>query len=262
VTLRRRQPVVALALIAWVLTIAPSLVAAAANQTFAPRYLYVPGAAVALAVGALAAQGGRVLRAGVAALIVGCALLAVIRVDAWDSAESLWSLEAERHPERPMALIHLGLVRERQGQSERALELQLAAIAAARRPPPKPRMLAQAHTHAARLTELEHRNVDAALDHLRRAVEANPLEARAWHATGVIHARDGAYDKAEQAFERAVTANPRRAAYLVALAGAVAAQQRPREALDLLERARDLCRNDPQQLAEIDRRAALISRLH
>jgi hypothetical protein len=126
--LRRRHPAAALGLIAWLLAVAPALAAMERTGSLSPRYLYLPGAALVLALTAAAARFRKVGLAALAGLVLAASLLSAIRISAWSDSLSLWSLETERHPELAANRIHLGNALYDEGRSEEALEQMIAAV--------------------------------------------------------------------------------------------------------------------------------------
>jgi len=245
--------------VAWLLAVTPSLLAPTAAQAFAPRYLYVPAAALVLLASPILADKRWPIRAAAAGLILAGALLTFVRIGTWGDELELWRNEVEHDPHRASAAIHLALALERREDLGAALALnrQAAILADAAG---QQRLVAMARTNAGRLLIQRFGRPDEAILELELAVRADPGYAEAYQEVGLIHARDGHWAKAERAFARACDLAPWSAAAAIGLAGALAAQGRTGEALRRLEAARAQFAESPELVAEIDARMEIVRR--
>lgn len=162
----------------------------------ADRYLYplAPGFAVVAAWGLLRLPRTprRWTLAWLGALY---ALLVVVRLGDWESAERLWTAAYERNPRSATAATWLGLLREEAGDAAGAREWYAHAAAA------NPREVA-AWINWGILAGREGRWSESE-SLLRRAVEVRPESARAWHNLSVCLERQGRVSEAAGATARA-----------------------------------------------------------
>ncbi len=254
---RRRLPALALGLAAWLLAALPVCLAVFRAQALSPRWLYMCGAALAVAATVSLTRLRGLAVPALAGLLLSAALLAAIRVSTWRDDLTLWGAESERHPDRAENLVHLGLAVERAGDSERALDLQLRAAALAKGRGNR-EMLAHAHLNAGRLLARSTAAGQLALRHFLHAARANPLDPAPWIGAGDIHARDGDWLKALEAFEQAVDRAPLAVPPLIGRAGALAALGRHEAALEDLDRAAGLATGSPTLLQGIAARRTLV----
>lgn len=260
VLLRRRMPVVGYAMISWAITISPHLLISQGSYILPSRHLYIPSAWLAILAGLLALHSGRPVRIAGFGLVGGLALLTLIRIDAWNSALSLWTLEVEQNPQRPYALGQLANALEEAGRIEEAMALNRRAVSL----PYTPResgtvALAHVHLGADRMNRL--RDPDGAMRHYKMAAELSPMSVEAWLGVGSIHAKDGDWTKALAAFERVESFLPDHLDTQTAKAGALAALGRYDEALSTLDRAEKIAAGFPEKRADIQRKRAAIKKL-
>ncbi len=162
----------------------------------ADRYFYpiAPGFAI-LAAWVLSHQSraGRTL--GLAALAAIYALLLVVRLGQWESAEKLWSAAYFQNPNSATAATWLGLLRKEAGDADGAREFFKAAVAA------NP----QADAAWIDWGVLEGRAENWAESErlLRHAVELRPQGAKGWQNLAVCLERQGRTEEAAQAAARA-----------------------------------------------------------
>jgi tetratricopeptide (TPR) repeat protein len=257
---RRRQPLLAFCAGAWLVSLAPSMLALDSLLVFPARYLYFPSAWLALAAGLTAARRGRLLSLGAAALVLSLGLLAAIRVGRWDDSLSLWGEEAARHPDRPYPLVQLaGAMEEVRGADAarplyyRAVSLPFTARERA--------SVALAHVKIGEDLSGKRADPDSAVEHFRRAAQINPRSPGAWLGIGNIHARDGDWQKALAAFRHVRTFLPDHLEATTAEAGALAALGRFDEALATLDRAARIASGAPERLGDIAKKRAAIGKL-
>lgn len=167
----------------------------------ADRYLYpiVAGWAILVAEG-LSRWPARGRSAGLAGLAAIYAVLIILRVSEWRSAESLWSAAYDRNPRSATAATWLGLLRAEAGDLDGARSWYEAATAA------------NPHATAAWINWgiLEGRagNWVESERLLRRAVELRPEGAKGWHNLAIFLERQGRLDEAAEAAARAAALHP------------------------------------------------------
>ena len=166
----------------------------------ADRYFYplAPGFAV-LAAWVLSHQSRAGRAGGLAALAAIYALLLVLRLGQWESAEKLWPAAYFQNPKSATAATWLGLLREEAGDAAGARAFYAAAV--------------EANPHADSawidwgILEGKAGNWAESERLLRRATEVRPEGADAWHNLAVCFAQQGRAQEAEAAAARA-TARP------------------------------------------------------
>jgi len=257
---RRRQPLLAFFAAAWLVSLAPSMLALDSLLVFPARYLYYPSPWLALAAGLTAANSGRLLSVGAAALVLSLGLLAAIRVGRWDDSLSLWGEEAARHPDRPYPLVQLAGAMEdlRGADAARPLYHRAVSLPFTDR---ERASVALAHVKIGEDLSGEQADLDLAVEHFRRAAQINPRSPGAWLGIGNIHARDGDWQKALAAFRHVRTFLPDHLEATTAEAGALAATGRFDEALATLDRAARIASGSPERLGDIAKKRAAIEKL-
>jgi hypothetical protein len=158
----------------------------------ADRYFYsiVPGFAI-LAAWVLAHQtrAGRAL--GLASLAAIYALLLLLRVAQWESAEKLWTAAYFQNPKSAPAATWLGLLREQAGDSDGARAFYAAAIAA------NPQ--ADAAWANWGILEGKAENWPESERLLRRSVELRPEDVKGWYNLAVCLDQQGRKEEAAAA---------------------------------------------------------------
>jgi protein O-mannosyl-transferase len=162
----------------------------------ADRYLYplAPGFAVLVAWG-ISRLPGTPRRWALAGLGALYALLIVVRLGEWESAERLWTSAYARNPLSATAATWLGLLSEEAGDAAGAREWYARAAAA------NPREVS-AWINWGILAGREGQWAESE-SLLRRAVEVRPESARAWHNLSVCLERQGRIPEAAGAADRA-----------------------------------------------------------
>jgi tetratricopeptide (TPR) repeat protein len=257
VLLRRRYPEQIAAGVAWILIVSPSLLAPTDLPAFAPRYLYVPAAALVLLLAPVLGRRSWPVRAVAVGLVITLGLLTAVRVGTWGDPLTLWSHEVEQDPDRPAALIHLAGALENNGQHRDALAVSGRAATLCEASGAN-RLAAIARTNRARLLADKLGRPDRAMEELSLAARADGTYADAFLQAGLIHARDRRWDKAEQSFRRARELTPYSIPAATGLAGALAAQGRTAAALAELHRAAELAEGSPAIAADIARKIDIV----
>ena len=127
---REKRPALAVAWAAYLLLLAPAMgLTPSGQQATADRYMYVPGVAVSLLIGA-AAAGERLARrrrlagaVAVAGLAAAAALLLATRQQAmwWRDSIVLWTRAAELDPRNDIATYNLAIALNQAGREEEAI---------------------------------------------------------------------------------------------------------------------------------------------
>ena len=165
----------------------------------ADRYLYpiAPGFAI-LAAWILARQPRRGRTLGLAALAAVYALLLLLRLGQWGSAEKLWTAAYFQNPRSAAAATWLGLLREEAGDAEGARAFYRAATEANPRAAPAWINWGALEGRAGNAAEAERL--------LRRATEVRPEGAEGWHNLAACLERQGRPAEAAEAAARAAAA--------------------------------------------------------
>lgn len=167
----------------------------------ADRYFYciVPGFAV-LAAWVMARPPHRFRSLGLAVVAAAYALLLVLRLSQWSSAEMLWSAAYARNPQSATACTWLGLLREEAGDIGGARSFYAAAVEANSQSFPAWLNWGILESKAGRREEAERL--------FRRAVKARPEDARGWYSLGVCLESQGRTEEAAEAAARADALSP------------------------------------------------------
>jgi len=215
--LRRRAPIALLSLAWYACALLPaSNLLFPVGTLFGERLLYLPGAGLALAAGALLAWAAARLPRP-AALAAGAALAvalsaATVRYGlAWGDEERLFRLGARSAPASSKVHHKLGSLLARAGRREEALaELDLALAISPRN--------ARAQASRAALLDLLGRREEE--ERAWRAVlEASPTDPDALHGLGALARDQGRLEEAAVLWQRALAAAPFHAPSLADLAG-------------------------------------------
>ncbi len=162
----------------------------------ADRYFYpmVPGFAL-LAGWVLANQSRRGRGVGLGLLAGIYALLAMMRISQWESAEKLWTSAYFQNPESAVAATWLGLLREEAGDKEGARAFYRAATEA------NPQAVAAWINWGVLEGRAENWGESERL--LRRAVAVRPEEEKGWQNLAVCLAGQGRMEESAEAKVRA-----------------------------------------------------------
>ena len=193
---RRAAPAVALGL-AWMLVFfLPTSNLWPLLHPVADRYLYpmAPGFAV-VAAWILAHQSRAGRRLGLAMFAAVYAVLLVVRLGQWESAETLWTAAYFQNPKSATAATWLGLLREEAGDPDGARRFYAAAVAANPQAASAWVNWGALEGKAGNLAESERL--------LRRAVELRPDGPAGWHNLATCLERQGKREEAAMAAARA-----------------------------------------------------------
>lgn len=203
--LRRREPLLSLALAWFWLTLVPALdIPKLGDNVFAERYLYIPTVGFCLlAAWALLwmmerAQQPVTRRAAYAAagiLVAFYSLVAVRRLPDWHDDVSLWAKTARQDPGDPIALDAAGAAYYRQQRYAEAFHLFQRAVELAPDEAYTHNSLGGAYFAAGRY--------DDALHEYERAVALDPSTGEYWRNLGVAYANKRDWPNSVQAFQRA-----------------------------------------------------------
>ena len=235
IAVRRRCPGAAAALVAYAVTLAPTLgVAQSGFQLVADRYAYLAllGPAVLLggmAVGVVGARRGAVVGA---AVLVVLSVATVRQATYWRDSETLWRHAIAVDPTNALARAELGDTAFWAGDLEAATARFREAIAL--RPD-----FAEAH-HNLALTFARRQLFDEAIAENREAIGLRPGYAAAWASLGVALANRWRDAEAIAAYRQALALDPARADIHANLGMLLADAGRTAEARTELERALSL----------------------
>ncbi len=220
---RRSDPVPAVAVALFLFPLAPSLnTVSIAGVLFAERFLYLPLAGFALAIGRLltqravspaATRAGRIVMTGISLIFL---VLTAQRVGDWRSTEALALASLRWYPESSRSWFEVGLARgeraqtyEAKGNPEKAREEDLAAIDAFRRSlatEPRPPQVWRALALALKRTGEYAESAKA----YRKAIElSQPDIGILWAGLGEAELQAGMFDEAVRSTARARELMPR-----------------------------------------------------
>ena len=167
----------------------------------ADRYLYpiAPGFAI-LTAWLLARQSRAGRRFGLAALAAVYAVLLLLRLGQWASAETLWTAAYFQNPKSAAAATWLGLLREEAGDLQGARDFYQAAVEA------NPRAASAWINWGILAGKAGHWEESERL--LRRAVEIRPQAPLGWHNLAICLDRQGRTEEAAAAVARAAELAP------------------------------------------------------
>lgn len=239
----------------WGFVAAAALLVLAPSSSVVPIWLdplaehrvYLPLAALALAFAfALLAFAQRVAPGRARTLVLALGALLALGLGAatyarnfdYASARAVWGDTAAKRPTSARALTNLGIAMLEDGELERALELQRAAVNA--RPD-----YAEAHHNLGNALLLSGQS-EQALESFARALELDPDNAESCAGAGEALLRVGRKDEAAERFEQALAREPRLYGAHYRLAGLCIEQRRNDKAVQHLQAALALDGRDPQ----------------
>ena len=193
---RRAAPEISLGLVWMLAFFAPVANLWPLLHPVADRYLYpvAPGFAI-VAAWILSRQSRRSRTLGLAALAAIYALLLMLRLGQWESAEKLWTAAYFQNPKSAAAATWLGLLREKAGDADGAREFYAAAVAANPQAESAWANWGILEGRASRWIESERL--------LRRVVELRPEGAKGWYDLSICLERQGRTQEAAEAAARA-----------------------------------------------------------
>lgn len=255
---RHRGPFAAAGI--WLAWGAPALLAVAWTGTLAPRYLYAPALGLALGIGFAVRALPRAGSAVFAAWILACGALAAERVAAWQDSATLFGIEIGLRPGSAAAALNLANSLREDGDMEQALRLNLYALELAEAR--KDRCLgAFAASNAGMMLAADPGQSERAEGLFERAAAACPERAsQAWLGLARLWAREGRLTEAERAAREALRTGPPRTSIFVLLGALLAAEGKPDESVEWLERARRSAGADPEARRSVERSIETVAR--
>jgi tetratricopeptide (TPR) repeat protein len=244
----RKIPPILFLLLTFAITITPSIISNQYTHMFSPRYLFIPSTAIAAAAGLLFIKISRPIQYWLWTVPVILLLLAVIRISSWSSPLSLWTPQLEKHPDDILALINYGAAQRDKNNFGIADQAASKGI-----------MLAKKQHHNEYLSMLYHQkgellanvygNKTAALKYYQKSVMLNSSSSL-WMDIGKIHAYDGHYELALQAFLLAEKRNSDNFNICLSIAGAYGGMHRFDKAIEYIDKAINLARHAPKARAQ------------
>jgi tetratricopeptide (TPR) repeat protein len=236
----------------WFASVLPSLMALQWTGNFAPRYLYLPALGLSLVVGYVASIRSLFLRVLLCAVVLLAAFSTVDRIAAWKDSFTLWAVEVGHQPESISALMNLGNILAKRGDYEDAFALQrkVAAVATKQN---QLCVAAFAYSNGATILSRHLNDPEQGLQLYRKCIHMCPQRAQnAWIGMARIYADQNQWKAAERAAREAEQFMTQRVQVRVFLAGILVKDGRRSEALEWLEKARELVLHDPRMLEDID----------
>jgi tetratricopeptide (TPR) repeat protein len=229
--------------------------------SFAPRYLYFPALGLSLVAGFVASIRLRFLRILLCALVLLAASATVGRIASWKDSFTLWAVEVGHQPDSISALMNLGNILAKRGDYQDALALQLKAAAVAGNQG-RLCVAAFAYSNAATILASHLQDPEQGLQFYQKCIAMCPQRAQnAWIGMARIYAGQKKWDDAERAAREAEKFSAQRVQVLVFLAGILVEDGRPSQALEYLEKARDLVLHDSRMTGDIDRKIETIGKM-
>lgn len=212
VVVARKAPAVTAAALAYVLLLAPdAMLFPNGLLAAADRHGYLPGAIIALALGAALARLwaehdalSRILATG--ATLAGCVAVGALGMLTWQQAQlwrdprTLWRYTVDQYPGSGLAAWELARARERVGETQPAMQLYSAAVRLS------PQVLELRLTLGAAL--LRESNTKAAIAAYQGAVQLAPQSAAAHFGLGAALAAGNDLAAAEEHLRRAQSLAP------------------------------------------------------
>ncbi|MCP4199122.1 MAG: tetratricopeptide repeat protein [Proteobacteria bacterium] len=242
----------------WFVAVLPSFIALHWTGIFAPRYLYFPVLGLSLVVGYLASIRLRSVRILLCVMLLLAAISTVGRIASWKDSLTLWAVEVGHQPESVSALMNLGNILAKRGDYNDALALQLKTAAVARNQN-QPCVAAFAYSNAATILSSHLNDPEQGIRLYRQCIALCPPSAQnAWIGMARLYAGQKKWKEAERAIREAEKFSGQKVQVLVFLAGILAADGRPAEALECLEKARALVLPNSREFGDIDKKIEAI----
>jgi tetratricopeptide (TPR) repeat protein len=251
-----RNRIAAGIILAFCATISPSLLGLQYASSFDPRYLYVPGAFLAIGAGIGFVRLSPLLRYTLIPLLASLLLLSLIRIHAWSDNFAFWKLEYERQPDHALSVYNFGAANEEKKDFPAAIALYAEAARLAEQQ--KDRIYTSyANYRIGYLLNTLFQNKTEALHYYEKAVRADPT-SRIWISIGNIHAADSNFEKALAAYQKAEVLDTHSYVVHVSLANALTGLKRFDEAMARMERARRMLSPDDERMKAFERRRQMI----
>ncbi|MBN2802074.1 MAG: tetratricopeptide repeat protein [Deltaproteobacteria bacterium] len=241
----------------WIITISPSILGLQFNNTFDPRYLYLPGASIAVAAGLIFYKSTKIIRLSMAPLLITLALLTFIRIDVWKSSYTLWQQEHFNHPKRISALYNYCAATEELKNYNKAVECYLNTKALSSQKKDR-KTEAAANYRLGVLSSKVYKNTTDSIKYLERSIQLYP-DFKTFIALGNIFAESGNFEEALVNYEEAEKLKPRNFTVYISLANALTGLKQFDLALKNMENARSLISKSDPKIEEVNRRVKMIS---
>ncbi len=254
--LRKRTRMATALIVAFCATISPSLLGLQYASTFDPRYLYIPGAFLAVGAGLAFVHLSSLLRWTLVPLFASLLLLSLIRIHAWSDNFAFWQLEYERHPDRVISAVNFGAANEEHRRFDDAANYYRKAASLAEQEGTA-NYAGYANYRIGYLLHTVFGAPDEAMPYYQKAVRFDPT-MKTWVAIGNIHAADNHFEKALAAYQQAQKLDPGSYVVHISLANALTGLKRFDEALSHMEQARRMLSPDDKRMKAFERRRQMI----
>ena len=199
--LRKRDPIAGFGFFWILLCFLPTSNLVPLMQTFAERYLYLPGIGflVVLVRGLRHCLPIRLLKIVLGSLAILYLGLTIHRNADWQNNSALWETTLRQNPTSLRALNNLGIERLREGNIQESLRLLDQAV----------QLGANADIFGNRgKAHLAANNLPAALADLNRAIELQEKKPAFWQNRGIVHGLLGQFDASIADFNRLIELSP------------------------------------------------------